>query len=221
MALNNTYERQVRANPTALNPNQRYVEQYDAAANLSEQINRFGQTALNLAAKADNQAAYHKTKQQFDNRELDRQDMKRRVELNQNPRAREAEYQKGLKAINKKYDKDVDPRWQKEYDSWVELADKKDLQDYERQIVEREATFAMNHAESEIEYIRNGQKHILIMALVSYKVNIKTLIEKLIVECNQYGNFLSKTFTITNVKEFTDEEIEEIINKDEDKNGNN
>lgn len=100
-------------------------------------------------------------------------------------------------------------------------ADKKDLQDYEIQIVEREASFAMNHAESEIEYIRNGQKYILIMALVSYKVNIKTLVENLIVECNQYGNFLSKIFTITNVKEFTDEEIEEIINKDEDKNGNN
>ena len=129
MALNNTYERQVRANPTALNPNQRYVKQYDAAADLSEQINQFGQTALELAAKADNQAAYHETKQQFDNRELDRQDMKRRVELNQNPRAREEEYQKGLKAINKKYDKDVDPRYQKEYDSWVELADKKDLLD--------------------------------------------------------------------------------------------
>lgn len=59
------------------------------------------------------------------------------------------------------------------------------------------------------------------MALVSYKVNIKTLVENLIVECNQYGNFLSKIFTITNVKEFTDEEIEEIINKNEDKNGDN
>ena len=100
-------------------------------------------------------------------------------------------------------------------------ADKKDLQDYEIQIVEREASFAMSHAESEIEYIRNGQKYILIMALVSYKVNIKTLVENLIVECNQYGNFLSKIFTITNVKEFTDEEIEEIINKNEDKNGDN
>ena len=100
-------------------------------------------------------------------------------------------------------------------------ADKKDLQDYEIQIVEREAYFAMNHAESEIEYIRNGQKYILIMALVSYKVNIKTLVENLIVECNQYGNFLSNIFTITNVKEFTDEEIEEIINKNEDKNGDN
>jgi len=35
-------------------------------------------------------------------------------------------------------------------------------------------------------------------------------------ECNQYGDFLSNVFTITNVKELTAEEVSEIINKNGD-----
>lgn len=129
MALNNTYERQVRANPTALNPTQHYVEQYSAMADLANDINQFGQAALNAFAKADYVAAGNETKKKFNEREQAKTDLKRRVELNKDPRKREAEYQKGLEAINKKFGGDVDMRFQKEYDSWVELADNKDLLD--------------------------------------------------------------------------------------------
>lgn len=129
MALNNTYERQVRANPTALNPTQHYVEQYSAMADLANDINQFGQAALDVFAKADYVAAGNETKKKFNEREQAKTDLKRRVELNKDPRKREAEYQKGLEAINKKFGGDVDMRFQKEYDSWVELADNKDLLD--------------------------------------------------------------------------------------------
>lgn len=131
MALNNTYERQARANPTALNPNQHYVEQYDAMADLANSMNQFGQTALNMYAKADYAAAEAKTEKQFNDRETDKKDMKRNVELKyeNDPEKREAAYLKGLEAINKKYDSDLDIRFQKEYDAKVDLADKKDLLD--------------------------------------------------------------------------------------------
>lgn len=129
MALNNTYERQVRVNPTALNPTQHYVEQYSAMADLANDINQFGQAALDAFAKADYVAAGNETKKKFNEREQAKTDLKRRVELNKDPRKREAEYQKGLEAINKKFGGDVDMRFQKEYDSWVELADNKDLLD--------------------------------------------------------------------------------------------
>lgn len=127
--MNNTYERKVRANPTALNANQRYVEQYDGMADLANSINQFGQQALNIFAKADYSAAGDEAKKRFNERELEKQDMKRRIELNTPPRQREAEYEKGLEVINKKYDREVDDRFQKDYDSWVNLADKKDLLD--------------------------------------------------------------------------------------------
>ena len=45
------------------------------------------------------------------------------------------------------------------------------------------------------------------------KAEIFEQLDKVINECNQYGNFLSQVFTITNVKELSAEEVEEIIKK--------
>ena len=47
----------------------------------------------------------------------------------------------------------------------------------------------------------------------SVRADIKQALDKVINECNQYGNFLSQVFTITNVKELSAEEVEEIIKK--------
>lgn len=129
MAMKNTYIRQVEANPTGLNPNQTYIEQYDAMAELGKQMTEFGTEALNLYAKADYEAAQAEAKEKFDKRETEKQDLKRRVELNKDARSREDAYKKGLESINKKYDGDVDSRFQKDFSSWVDLADKKDLSD--------------------------------------------------------------------------------------------
>ena len=47
----------------------------------------------------------------------------------------------------------------------------------------------------------------------SGSLQFKQALDKVINECNQYGNFLSQVFTITNVKELSAEEVEEIIKK--------
>lgn len=129
MAMNNTYTRRVQANPTGLNPNQHYIEQYDAMAALGQQMTEFGTEALNFYAKADYEEALANSKENFDKREAEKQDLKRRVELNKDARSRESAYKKGLEAINKKYGKDIDGRCQEDFNSWVDLADKKDLLD--------------------------------------------------------------------------------------------
>ena len=49
--------------------------------------------------------------------------------------------------------------------------------------------------------------------LIPVRADIKQALDKVINECNQYGNFLSQVFTITNVKELSAEEVEEIIKK--------
>ena len=56
------------------------------------------------------------------------------------------------------------------------------------------------------------------MLLAPVHADVKEIINGVINECNQYGNPLSDTFTITNVKELSPQEIAEIINKDEDSN---
>ena len=52
--------------------------------------------------------------------------------------------------------------------------------------------------------------------LIPVRADIKLTLDKVINECNQYGDFLSNVFTITNVKELTPEEISEIISKNGD-----
>ena len=50
------------------------------------------------------------------------------------------------------------------------------------------------------------------------RTDIKRLIETIVGECNQYGNFLSKAFTVTNVKELNKEEIARIIHGEKNEN---
>nr|DAJ09898.1 MAG TPA: hypothetical protein [Bacteriophage sp.] len=127
--MNNTYKRQVQANPANVNPNQHYIEQYDAMAQLGKQMVDFGTEALNLYAKADYEEARASAKKQFDEREAKKQDLKRRVELSQDARGRESAYKKGLEAIDKEYGQDIDSRFEEDFANWSDLADKKDLLD--------------------------------------------------------------------------------------------
>ena len=52
------------------------------------------------------------------------------------------------------------------------------------------------------------------------RVDIQALMNRVIDECNQYGNFLSRTYTVTNVKELTKEEIDEFVAKELEKEEN-
>ena len=63
--------------------------------------------------------------------------------------------------------------------------------EYQKKVIEREFPYSLEKAGCEIEQA----------------------LDKVINECNQYGNFLSQVFTITNVKELSAEEVEEIIKK--------
>lgn len=84
---------------------------------------------------------------------------------------------------------------------------------YQKQVVEREAAYALPKAGCEIERLTVSERHIEMVFLIPVRVDIKVTLDKLINECNQYGHFLSETFTITNVKELSGEEIAEIIEK--------
>lgn len=129
MAMKNIYTRKTEAAPTDLNPNQPYIEQYDAMAEIGKQMADFGGQALDAFARADYEATKSETKKKFDEREIAKQDLKRNIELNQDPKIREDAYKKGMESIEKKYGGDIDSRFEEDYGNWVNLSDKKDLLD--------------------------------------------------------------------------------------------
>ncbi len=91
------------------------------------------------------------------------------------------------------------------------------FEEYQRQIIEREFHYYLEHADCEVERLTIGEQYIELVFLIPVKTDIKLLLDTVIEECNQYGDFLAGTFTITNVKELTGEEVMEII----DENGRN
>ena len=51
--------------------------------------------------------------------------------------------------------------------------------------------------------------------------DIKAILDRVLIECNQYGNFISDIITVTNVKELSTDEITEILDKRYGRSQNN
>ncbi len=93
---------------------------------------------------------------------------------------------------------------------------RKPFLDYQRREIERELAYALPHEGCEIERLAVCDGYVEVLFLAPVRADIKKMIEGVINECNQFGRPLSDTFTITNVKEFTPQEIADIIDKDGD-----
>lgn len=92
--------------------------------------------------------------------------------------------------------------------------DKKPFLEYQRKVIEREFAYFLPKADCEIERLTIGEQYVELVFLIPVRADIKLTLDNVINECNQYGDFLSDIFTITNVKELTQQEIVDIINKD-------
>ena len=94
--------------------------------------------------------------------------------------------------------------------------DRKPFLEYQRKVIEREFAYFLPKADCEIERLTIGEQYVELVFLIPVRADIKLTLDKVINECNQYGDFLSDIFTITKVKELTEQEVTDIINK----NGN-
>ena len=94
--------------------------------------------------------------------------------------------------------------------------DRKPFLEYQRKVIEREFAYFLPKADCEIERLTIGEQYVELVFLIPVRADIKLTLDKVINECNQYGDFLSDIFTITNVEELTEQEVTDIINK----NGN-
>jgi hypothetical protein len=89
----------------------------------------------------------------------------------------------------------------------------KPFENYQRQVVEREFAYYLEKEDCEIERLTISDVYVELLFLTPVRADIKTTLDNVITECNQYGNFLSGILTVTNVKELSAEEIAEAIEK--------
>ncbi|MDF9828838.1 hypothetical protein [Parabacteroides sp. PF5-6] len=92
--------------------------------------------------------------------------------------------------------------------------DRLPFQEYQCRVIEREFPYQLSHADCEIERLTIKTNHVEMIFLVPVRADIKGILDKVISECNQYGDFLANMFTITNVKELSESEVADIISQD-------
>lgn len=85
--------------------------------------------------------------------------------------------------------------------------------DYQKKLIEKEAPYYIQSNQGISEEIQIHDNYFTLLFLIRLQVDIKTMLEEIIDECNQYGDFIDKGFVITNVKVFTDEEIQKELKK--------
>ncbi|GBU08748.1 hypothetical protein AwDysgo_20790 [Bacteroidales bacterium] len=84
---------------------------------------------------------------------------------------------------------------------------------YQVGLIEKEFPFFVEDKDGIIEELKVFDKYFTVLFLVKIDVDIKTMFDKALTECNQYGDFIRHSFTITNIKKYTDEEIREELKK--------
>lgn len=84
---------------------------------------------------------------------------------------------------------------------------------YQKELIEKEIPFFIREYSGEVEELIISENYFTVVFLISIKVNIKNMLEDALNECNQYGDFISRSFIITNVKKYTDDEIQKELEK--------
>lgn len=92
---------------------------------------------------------------------------------------------------------------------------KKKFSDYQKKLIEKEIPYYINSYQGVLEKIQIDDFYFTLLFLIHIQVDIKTMLERAIEECNQYGDFINKEFTITNIKAFSEAEIQKELAKKE------
>lgn len=88
----------------------------------------------------------------------------------------------------------------------------------QQKLISNEIEYAVQNADGEMETVEFEKDLSKITSLIPLNVSIKNTVRNAIQECNQYGDFLSDDFIITNIKKLDSEEIYTIIeNRNDEK----
>jgi hypothetical protein len=85
------------------------------------------------------------------------------------------------------------------------------ITDLQKKIIVNELTFGLKRKGGEIEDIFFDNNFACLLAIVPMQIPLKKLFNKIIIECNQFGNFLFEDYIITNMKVLSTDEINELL----------
>lgn len=86
---------------------------------------------------------------------------------------------------------------------------------YQQDLIAKEMSFAIHKYKGELEKIEIRDNYFTLLFLIDIRQDIRAMLLEAVKECNEYGNFINPHFIVTNVKIYTDEDIQKELLKDE------
>jgi len=97
--------------------------------------------------------------------------------------------------------------------SIVASKDRAEFNALQREIIDREFKFGLEHNRIVIEEFIIINNYARLMLLSDLKHDLRSIMAEIIIECNELGDFLDEKFMLTNIKTFNDNEIERLLTK--------
>jgi hypothetical protein len=91
-----------------------------------------------------------------------------------------------------------------------------DLKPFQQKVVQDEMIYALQKYDSELEEMSFMHRYTTMRVIVPISSDLTRLFREGINECNQFGDFLSPDFIVTNMKELSEEEIHEALSGNPD-----
>jgi hypothetical protein len=92
------------------------------------------------------------------------------------------------------------------------------LSDTQQMVIKNEFEFILKKFDAELEESHFSGSLATILMLLPMKYSLKAVFKEAIDECNRYGDFLNDDFIVTNVRVLSFQEIEEFLERRNDKN---
>ncbi len=80
----------------------------------------------------------------------------------------------------------------------------------QQDIIEKEVTFQITQNNGELESIEFEKELVGIIINISFDSSLKNIFDSIVGECNLFGNFISKSYLITNLKKLSFDEIRQV-----------
>ncbi|HNQ67384.1 MAG TPA: hypothetical protein PKN32_03320 [Bacteroidales bacterium] len=88
----------------------------------------------------------------------------------------------------------------------------------QKSIINGEIEYFLKKNDGIIEQLKYKKSFVICTALVPIHINLVEMIQDMILEINQYGNFLKENVFLTNEKQITEVDLEHIFNEDKSDN---
>ena len=82
---------------------------------------------------------------------------------------------------------------------------------YEKKLIKSEMQFSLKSSQGELESIYFNRELCRILSVIPIHIPIQPLFDRVISECNLYGNFINPEFLITNVKILSGKQIRNLM----------